>query len=68
MLDPIPIAFSILYVLGAILHYLHVMSLMQLTDNLDNVDIRKVYWRSAVWPTTVISYILGITFLSDEDY
>ena len=68
MTSYIPFAFSILYVLGAVLHYLHVMAVLQLTDNVDNMNVRKVYWNSAVWPITVFGYIFMIMTMSDEDY
>lgn len=67
MLNLIPVAFSTLYVLGAVLHYLHVMSVLQLTDNLDNMNVRKVYWNSAIWPFTVIGYIFMLVTMSDEE-
>lgn len=67
MTSYIPIAFSTLYVLGAALHYFHVMSVLQLTDNLDNMNIRKVYWNTIVWPITVVGYIFTIATMSDED-
>lgn len=67
MLNLTPVAFSTLYVLGAVLHYLHIMSVLQLTDNLDNMNVRKVYWNSAIWPFAVIGYIFMLMTISDEE-
>lgn len=67
MPDIISILFATLYLLGAILHYLHVMSVMYLSDNLDNLSRPKLYLHTATWPLSVIGSVWDILTTPNED-
>lgn len=65
----VSILFATVYVLGAVLHYLHVYSVLQLTDNMDKSNHKKIMWNTAIWPITVVGYLWNIftTDLEEED-
>lgn len=67
MTDIVAILFAALYVLGAILNYLHIMSVMYLTGNMEHLSKFKLYKNSVFWPISVIGYLFDLAFTSQED-
>lgn len=60
-------AFTLVYLLGAILHYLHVIAVLNLTGYSDQADMSKVYFSSLVWPITTIRYMYEIVTVEEEE-
>lgn len=50
---------GVIYLLGAALHYLHVVTIFHLLDKHDEMDQTRAAMVSAVWPVTVVQILTG---------
>lgn len=65
--EPLVYISAILYLLGCILHYVHVLSVFYLTDEMDNMDPNKTRFMSLLWPVNVVSILWDMLTGKDVD-
>lgn len=57
---------GVIYSMGIVLHYFHVLTVFHLLDCEEDLNRGKVVWNSIIWPVTVF-YFAWEALLGDEE-